>query len=790
VPLGEADTVAKLVNPAIYHRGWTEDLIKREETAGSIRILEGKPLRVKGRTDLTLRVKVSSQSQPVAVALIEVKAEHFPPDHGLEQVKRYRPLLHVPFAYATNGHLFVEFDGCTSLTSEPRPLSQFPSPTELQARYEQFLGIPLSDPLAKPLLIRYRQGEAIRRYYQDAAIRAVLEKIISCQREGKPKRALLALATGSGKTLIAVQLLRRFADAGQLRRALFVCDRDELRQQALGHLSNEFGAEAQKVFERSDGSNNAQNARIHIATYQTLGIASEDDTAGFLLRHYPENYFSHIIIDECHRSAWGKWSLVLTRNPEAVQVGLTATPRQLTGAPQDQDMIADNYRYFGEPVYEYGIGQGIEDGYLAGCEILRREQFFDLESKSEQERGLDRNDLKGKILQDSNTGETLAWEEAKERYGSNEFEDNIILPERTEAMCQDLFNELLRTGGPEQKTIIFCVRDWHADKVAALMNNLYAQWCREHNQPAVDPYAFKCTAASNGSQYLADLRGSSRHHFIATTVDLLTTGVDVPCVRNIIFFKYVRSAIAFYQMVGRGTRLHPQTDKLMFRVYDYTNATRLFSEDFVTQFAPPAKPLESESFSPRPLEPILEVHGFQVRVSPAGHYILSEKDGQPLAVTVEEYEEQLSARLKEEAPTLDDFRDRWIRPEERHALLAELPNGARSAELVQALNEMEDYDLYDVLADLAYGMSPKRRVQRAEDFAWKHDAWLGMLPAPAHQTLVAIAGQFAHSGTEGLENVHIFQIPEVAKAGGFSTLASLGNPQQVMLEMKERIFSA
>src|SRR5262249_11356877 len=219
------------IDPALHAMGWTEDLIKREESARSYNLLTGKP--TSGRVDYTLRVKVNSETQPVAVALIEAKAEHLPPAHGLEQGKAYADSkrLNVPFVFASNGHLFVEFDRFTGLTTSPRPLAQFPTPDALRVRYEAQMGFALTDLAARPMLVRYPGGEATRRYYQDAAIRAVLEKVARAERRGEPRRALLSLATGAGKTFIAVNLLKKVADAGQLRRALFVCDRDELRTQ-------------------------------------------------------------------------------------------------------------------------------------------------------------------------------------------------------------------------------------------------------------------------------------------------------------------------------------------------------------------------------------------------------------------------------------------------------------------------------------------------------------------------------------------------------------------------------
>jgi len=786
--LNESDTRSKLIDPVLHRRGWTEAHIRREETDGAIEVIGGRARRRgKGRIDYTLRVVVNPDTQPVAVALIEAKAERLPSGHGLSQAKGYAESkrLNVPFVFASNGHLFVEYDRTTQITSDPRPLDAFPTPEDLRARYEAAAGFRLDAPEARPLLTRYRGGESVRRYYQDAAIRAVLEKIARGE-----KRALLSLATGSGKTRIAALLLRRVADAGNLHRALFVCDRTELRDQASGTFHNYFGADAAAV-----GAGNPQkNARILIATYQTLDVDNEEGTASFLKENYPENYFSHIVIDECHRSAWGKWRVILDRNPDAVQIGLTATPRQIGSAKNGPDMdeddekiLRDNIKYFGEPVYEYDIAQGIEDGYLSACEIERRDIFLDSKPKSEQETGVEKSDLEGKRLTDATTGKEVSLEEARARYVAISFEDRLQMPDRVKAMCQDLFDRLLVNGGPLQKTIIFCARDSHADDVANEMQNLYVKWCADHAETPTTHYAFKCTAAAGDADLtLPEFKTKERDYFIATTVDLLSTGVDVEPLRNVVFFKYVKAPISFYQMIGRGTRIHVPTDKLMFRVYDYTDATRLFGEEFYSKLASKGK-----GGGPQPPpEPILKVEGFEVRITDAGRYIVTDVDGKTMPITVEEYRERLARRLVEEVPSLDDFRQRWITPDLRRELLQALPDAGRSAALLRTLEDMTTCDLYDVLAQVGYGANPKTREERAEAFGYKNADWLRSLPPEAQRTLEALVSQFAKAGTEGIENQYVLQAPEVTHAGGLKALQMLGKAADILRETKRRLFAA
>ncbi len=775
--LSEADTRAKLIDPALHLSGWTEDLVRREETERGIDIIDGKPRRRRrGRIDYILRIKVNINSQPIAVALIEAKKSDNPPDKGLEQAKKYARLNNVPFVYSSNGHLFVEYDNFTGKTSHPNSLEKFPTPFELRQRHEKGIGISLDKENAKPLLIPYPGGEASRRYYQDAAIRATLEKII----QGK-KRMLLFLATGSGKTFIAVRLLKKIADAGHLHRALFLCDRDELRNQGLSAYQNIFGADAAPV----STANPQKNARILIATYQTLNVAGENEDAKFLLDNYPENYFSHIIIDECHRSAWGKWSIVLKRNSDAIQIGLTATPRYWEGGSKeekkvDKEITANNLQYFGEPIYEYSMSQGIEDGYLPACEVIRRDVNLDII-------GVTRNDIKVLGARDATTGKQLTPDETREIYEATSFEDIIQLPDRVETMCKDLFKMFLQTGGPHQKTVIFCVRDTHADAIAAEINNLYAEWCDRNKQKRYEPYAFKCTASVGGSKYISDLRSLERSHFIATTVDLITTGVDIPILRNVVFFRYIRSPIYFQQMMGRGSRIHLPTNKLMFRVYDYTDATRLLGEEFKSKPSPTREKKETEEGEK---ERIIRVEGFDVRINPAGTYIVTEKEGRLSMVTVEEYKQTIAEHLVENVKTLDDLRHRWINPEERGELIDSLPEDGRGIRMLQELLNRKEYDLYDLMAEIGFGVSPKSREERVEALQYKHADWFKHLPSETAKTLFALARQFERGGTEELENPYVFNAPDVVKAGGHQALKVLGGPKDIIIEMKRRLFAA
>jgi type I restriction enzyme R subunit len=787
----EADTRAKLIDPALHASQWIELVndeqrdshgeIHREQSAVRIDILDGKPIkRGRGRVDYLLRAFIEGHEHPLTLAFVEAKKEKLPPTQGLEQVKEYARRHAVKFVYSTNGHQFVEYDSTTGQTTDPQSMSEFPTMVSLRQRYFAATGLDPTAPEVAPLLTAYSVAGDRPRYYQDAAVRAVLERVaLSSAGRGK-NRALLSLATGAGKTSIAVSILQRLSDGGQLKRALFLVDRDELRDQAHTRFHNVFGSDAKIVHEAADGSNEAKNARIHIATYQSLGIHEHGD-ASFLRKHYPENHFSHILIDECHRSAWGTWSEVLRRNPDAFQIGLTATPRELTGTQEDQQISADNVRHFGEPVYEYSLAQGIEDGYLAPCEIKQGRVSID-----------DTSLIKKEVIEHKakrvDTGQKAKPHEVRDVYYAKDFDAKLQIPERVAAMGDDLFQYLLETGGPEQKTIVFCATDTHADRVAVHLNNRYADWCKANGRARVEPYAFKCTALSSGNDMVEDFRGTMSSWFVATTVDLLSTGVDVPCVRNVVFFRYLDSAIVFHQMVGRGTRINEESGKLMFRLYDYTNMIRLFGHDFIT---PPLRGGgSSETENGDDSEPTLIAGGFSVKVARDGHFVLGEAGGKLVPVAYESYKRDLAKRLRQEAANLAEFQQRWIKPRERQDLMDALVSAHGSPKVVQMVDAMQDYDLYDVLAALGYAMKPRTRIDRSLAFRFKNEPWLDAMPSSAKGVILGITGQFEKNGTEALENREIWRVPGIQAAGGLAALRALGKPLEALQGAKTRLFSA
>jgi type I restriction enzyme R subunit len=797
----EAETRYYLIDPVLRDKGYDDASKLKLETPAPVEAIGYKGRRGgNGRTDYLLCVQKPDAVKPLPIGVLEAKKEEADPLQGMQQAKGYAECsrFHVQYVFATNGHLYGEFDKTTGLQHGPNPFKDhFPAHAELTQRYFNDTGIDLNKPEAALLFAADSKAYPKSRYYQDAAIRACFEKILRCEQQKQPCRVLLALATGSGKTVIAANLLWRLQEAKRLPKpALFLCDRDELRTQGHNKIKAAFGGSA-LIVETVNGQNAAKNARVHIATYQTLGLDDEDtDTVSFLSEHYPPDAFSVIIIDECHRSAWGRWSEVLLRNPNAVQIGLTATPRQLreskNQSKEDEIITANNLKYFGEPVYEYSLIQAQEDGYLAACEIVKRKASIDNTKFTKAE-------ILAANPKDIRTGKLITEADlTKDEYTGKDFDDEVFIELRTPKMCADLFKLLCDHGGPEQKAIIFCTRDIHADRVVQHMNNFYVQWCRQNGQTPKDHYAFKCTD-KGGRELIQPMRGSGERAFLACTVDLLATGVDIERLNAVVFFRYLESSILFYQMVGRGTRIDEATQKYKFWLYDYTGVTDLFGTDFITAKTQAKKKKpdgddddeggEGGDTGGEDDQPaVAEIKGQYVSISGEGRFILTQRDGKAYKMPLDEYRREILQRVIKEARSLHDFRQLWIEAKKRRELIDHLMGDHFSPEVLRELEDMREFDYYDLFAHLGYRAQALTRPQRGQAYLDGNQAWFADIPSDAAIVLKGFGQQFSLGGTEALEIKEFWEVPDIRQAGGLAALEKLGKPAEVILQAKGRLF--
>jgi type I restriction enzyme R subunit len=797
----EAETRYELIDPVLREKGYRTPYV-RLETPAPVEPIgpKGRRRNGPGKTDYLLCVEVPDGPKPLPVAILEAKKEDEDPLKGMQQAKGYSECdrFDAKYIFSTNGHRYAKFNKFDGEQTGPFPFVDFPDHQRLTDCYHRHTGIKLDDPSASLLFQPDSPAYAESRYYQDAAIRAAFEKVLQSEAKGEPTRILLSLATGAGKTIIAANLLWRLHEAERLPKpALFLCDRDELRGQAYTKLKAVFGDNA-RIVETKSGENAAKNARIHIATYQTLGLDDHDaDFASFLSEHYGVDAFSVIIIDECHRSAWGRWSEVLKRNPNAIHIGLTATPRQLRlsklATEEDAEITANNLKYFGEPVYEYTLVEAQDDGYLAACEIIKRKATIDAKVFSKAE-------VLAAKPTNIKTGRTITEEElTKNAYTGKDFDDELFIDMRTPAMCADLFSLLCENGGPEQKVIIFCTREIHADRVAMQMNNLYARWCREKQREPKDHYAFKCMGGvNNGADMIEPMRGSGERAFVACTVDLLEAGVDIERLNAVVFFRYLKSAIKFYQMVGRGTRIHEETQKYKFWLYDYTGVTDLFGTDFITRPRRPSGGGESGGGNDDGSDgggdggetlPVPEISG-KTLITPQGRFILSRRDGRDMPIPVDEYRREMIQRVLREAHDLNEFRHLWIDTQKRRKLINHLSGDNFIPDLLREIDQMTDYDTYDLFAYHGYRARALKRPERTIVYLDENHTWFESIDPKAAIVLKGIGHQFELGGTEALETSALWEVPEIKDAGGFDALRTLGMPAAVVIEAKSKLFAA
>jgi type I restriction enzyme R subunit len=706
----EADTCRKEVLPKLYDSQWTDELIleQRTFTDGKIIVIGRKARRKKAkRFDYLLRY-----SQNFPIAIVEAKKKYKLAADGIQQAKDYAQILGLKFAYSTNGTEILEFDFITGLESK---LSKYPTPTELWNRLNQVDPIKpeIQEIFLKPFL---PIPNKLERYYQTIAINRAVKAVL----EGK-KRALLTLATGTGKTTIAFQIIyklwnNRWNTKGEHRRPkiLFLADRSILVSDPHAKDFAVFGDARCLVPEEGLPS----SREVYFSTYQSL---AEDSNRTGAFRKLPRDFFDLIVIDECHRGSAtddSNWRAVLDYFNTSVQIGLTATPLR--------DDNKDTYAYFGNPLYIYSLKQGIEDGFLAPYLVHRVVTETDATGFRPEEGQLDD---KGELIPDG-------------IYTTPDFENTLSYLPRTKAVVKHLYNFMVKYGRFD-KTIVFCVNQEHADQFRREISNLNTDLVQQYPDYVVRIVSEEGDIGKGHLGRFMDI--DEPIPVVVTTSKLLSTGVDVPTCKNIVIFRTINSPTEFKQIVGRGTRVREDKEKLFFTILDYTgSATRNFADpDFDGE--PPlitedeidgdGNVIDGDEWTPEPTpdenddweddddtdEPPTGGGGGEPRrkyyITEGTVSIVSESvqildaNGKLRTVQFTQYaKEQITTMF----PTMNDFRSKWNDLQERQHILDELENNGISIEQLMEITKQQDVDPFDLLCFVAFDLKPLTRKQRAD----------------------------------------------------------------------------
>ncbi len=675
----ERSTCIELIEPALHRSGWQWD--------SQVQIGPGRVnLAGKSMYDETQRIVADYVLRfgHIPLAVLEAKAESTDAIAGLQQAERYAARLGLRFAISGNGHRYYLVDG---LSQERETFNTIPTPQYLL----QKLGRTIDWETWRPAFSApYYEDQVTRkkvRPYQDMAIFETLSRF-----SAGTKRVLLLMATGTGKTFTVFQLAWKLFQGGVLPKnhMLFLTDRNNLKDQAYRAFAA-FPADERVVIDKQKVSQQLhQVGKIYFANYQNL---DEELEGRKVYQHFPPDFFDLVVVDECHRSGFGDWFGVLEHFSSAFQLGLTATPRELDRSGREltpEESRRDTYEYFGEPAYVYSLRQAIDDGYLVPYLLEERVTNVD-------EHGYTGPDGK--------------------HYTTDNFEREIRLPDRTRIIAEDLWHMMEKYDLRQKKTIIFCVDDTHAAFMAQELQRLAKD----------QDYAARITRSERNSHQLERnfAEVGDRNPRIAVSVDLLSTGYDVPDVKNIVFARPLKSSILYKQMKGRGTRLCEDKDKRYFTIFDYAGATALEDSEFdghPANLQKPGKITKVRVPAEFPMgKPVAE--GVNVFISASERYVCF-ADGRK--IPFEEYRQQSREIIRGIASaTIDELLEIWIGKNTRNDLRAELKDQDIYIAAFRHYFQLEAADDVDILAKVGFDLPrvPLRHDRVARFWSYEEN-WL------------------------------------------------------------------
>jgi type I restriction enzyme R subunit len=749
--LTETDIRSKFITPAIVEGAkWdllTQILEERYFTKGRV-IVRGKTVTrgVAKKADYILFYKPN-----IPIAVVEAKDNNHSVGAGMQQALEYAEVLDVPFAYSSNGDAFLEHDRTGTASSPEReiPLSQFPTPSELWARYRKAKGLsPEQEAIATQDYYNDGSGKAPR-YYQLTAINRTVEAISK-----GINRILLVMATGTGKTYTAFQIIWRLWKSGAKKRILFLVDRNILADQTKINDFKPFGKAMTKITNRTAD----KSYEIYLALYQAVSGTEEEQN---IYKQFSPEFFDLIVVDECHRGSAADdaaWRKVLEYFSSATQIGLTATPKETRDV--------SNIEYFGEPIYTYSLKQGIADGFLAPYKVVRIGLDKDLDGWRPEKGQVDKY---GQEIEDR-------------EYNEMDMERSLVLTRRAEVVAAKIA-EFLKATGRYAKTIVFCENIDHAERMRQALVNANADLAVANKR-----YVMRITGDNDEGKSQLDnfIDPESTFPVIATTSKLMTTGVDAQTCQLIVLDRRIASMTEFKQIIGRGTRINEDHNKLYFMIMDFRRATALFADpdfdgDPVQIYepgpkdtpVPPDDALENpDAAEAPPLDPLEAFDPAQASEPPARYYVdnvavsvatervqYMDADGKLITESLRDYTRKT---VRKTYTSLDAFLNAWKKADRKQVLVEELAGqGVFLDELAAQVGA--DYDAFDLICHVAFDQPPLTRYERVARVKKRHV--FAEYGAQARTVLDALLEKYADGGLRSVESLEILKVDPLSTFG-------------------------
>ena len=768
--LSEEDIKLRFITPAILSKDWAFEDISMEM---QVKLTDGK-INLKG--NLVARGKpkyadyVLYYNRATPIAIVEAKDANHSVSFGLQQAKEYAKMMDVPFAYSSNGFGFQEYD---FLTGKERALGmdEFPTKEELYTRYfsEVNDGQGVTDEEMKVIEQPYCTGQDIflPRYYQRNAV----NRTVNAVAQGR-NRLLLVMATGTGKTYTAFQIVYRLLKAGLMKKVLYLADRNVLVDQSIEQDFKPLSSTIHKVEYQNDiktkGSVTAYE--VYFALYQQL--IGQGGKQNYKELFKPE-FFDLVIVDECHRGSAkddSNWREILEYFDGAIQLGMTATPKETR--------YQSNISYFGEPIYTYSLKEGIEDGFLAPFKVINITTNIGDEWRPVK----DQRDIFGNIIEDR-------------IYNNKDYDYNIIIQDRIREVAHEI-TEYLKKTDRMAKTIVFCADEDHAERMRSALVNENSDMCKKNPD-----YVVRITGSDVYGQSKLDyfISVSSKYPVIATTSKLLSTGVDCKMVKLIVLDQNINSMTEFKQMVGRGTRIREKEGKTHFTIMDFRNITRLFADpdwdgpiEVDDQYGQvPRIPypypnnitgnMAAGANSPQQPKPVVDKHGCKVVVI---NKTVSVYDTNGKLLRVEGITDYTKRNINDTYANLDDFILHWNAAEKKAEIADLLRESGIDLQALKHDQHMNDVDDFDFICHIAYGKKPLTRRERVENVK-KRDLFHKYGPQ-AQQVLEAMLDKYANEGISQLENSKVLGLDPFRQMGAPAKIATFfGGKQQYNQAIKE-----